>query len=87
MLFEWYSSFPVQAYTGSTRQGVSRPTIPTNARYRPMTTTRITIEPGTASLTGRIDIARVDATTEAEIARHMAVDEHQAMQDAAQFAR
>lgn len=52
-----------------------------------MTTTRITIEPGTASLTGRIDVARVDATTEAQIAQHMAVDEHQAMQDAAQFAR
>ena len=52
-----------------------------------MTTTRITIEPGTASLTGRIDVARVDATTENVISKQAAADEAQAMQDAAKFAR
>lgn len=37
--------------------------------------------------TGRIDTARVDTTTEADIARHKAADEASAMQDAAKFAR
>lgn len=36
---------------------------------------------------GRIDAARVDATTEADIARHIAEDEHNAMTEAARFAR
>ncbi|MCC7101021.1 MAG: helix-turn-helix domain-containing protein [Rubrivivax sp.] len=36
---------------------------------------------------GRIDAARVDATTDAELARQAATDEAQAMQDAAKFAR
>lgn len=37
--------------------------------------------------TGRIDKARVDATTENDIARHIAIDETEAMMDAARFAR
>ena len=41
-----------------------------------------------ASLTvGRIDAARVNATTEADIAAHQAADEVDARQDAARFAR
>jgi putative transcriptional regulator len=36
---------------------------------------------------GRIDTARVDATTEAEIAAQQAEDEAEALQDAARFAR
>ena len=36
---------------------------------------------------GRVDIARVDATTEADIARHIAEDEAQSRQDAALFAQ
>ena len=44
-----------------------------------MTTTRITIEPGNASQAGRVDVARVDATTEAQIARHMEADEQLSM--------
>ena len=37
--------------------------------------------------TGWIDSAAVDATTEADIARHIAEDEAEAMQDAAKYAR
>ena len=36
---------------------------------------------------GRIDEARVDATTEADIARHIAEDEAEVMQDAARYTR
>lgn len=36
---------------------------------------------------GLIDISRVDATTEEEIQAQMAEDEHEAMLDAAKFAR
>lgn len=36
---------------------------------------------------GRIDASRVDATTEADIARHKAADEADVMLDAAKFAR
>ena len=36
---------------------------------------------------GRINMAKFDATTEADIATHMAKDEALAMQDAAKFAR
>jgi len=36
---------------------------------------------------GRIDTAFVDATTEEDIARHIAEDEAEAMQDAARYAR
>ncbi len=54
-----------------------------------MKTVRATINPAipaTPAL-GRIDTARVDATTESDIAAHQAVDEAEAMQDAAKFAR
>ena len=36
---------------------------------------------------GRIDPGRVDATTDAEIARHAAADDSLALRDAARFAR
>lgn len=54
-----------------------------------MKTVRMTIDPrGPASkVRGRIDTARVDATTEKDIARHKASDEAEAMLDAAKFAR
>ena len=54
-----------------------------------MKTVRMTINPAVpASLAvGRIDPARVDATTEEDIAAHQAADEVGAMQDAAKFAR
>ena len=54
-----------------------------------MKTVRMRIDPALpASVTlGRIDLARVDATTEKEIAAQIAADEAGAMQDAAKFAR
>jgi len=54
-----------------------------------MKTVRVTIDPAKrASLPkGRIDKARVGATSEADIARQSAADEALAMQDAARFAR
>lgn len=52
-----------------------------------MKSTRIKIDPHTAPQAGRIDAARVDATTETDIARHKLADAQQAKQDAAQFAR
>ncbi|MBS0507742.1 MAG: hypothetical protein JSR53_10210 [Proteobacteria bacterium] len=58
-----------------------------------MTTVRIHIDPATDPAQsvgvsrGRIDTARVDATTEAQIAQHIAEDEAEAMQDAAHSAR
>jgi putative transcriptional regulator len=54
-----------------------------------MKTVRVKIDPANpASMTlGRVDEARVDATTEADIARHIAEDEAHAMQDAAPYAR
>ena len=54
-----------------------------------MKTVRVTIDP-TAPATlayGRIDPVRVDATSEADIARQAAADDVDAMQDAAKFAR
>lgn len=36
---------------------------------------------------GRIDVKRVDSTTEAEIARHKAIDDADAMRDAGRFVR
>lgn len=54
-----------------------------------MKTVRMTIDaadPAALAL-GRIDTARVDATTETDIAMHAARDEAEAMQDVAQFAR
>ncbi len=54
-----------------------------------MKTVRMTIDPmNPASQTaGRIDEARVDATTEQDIARHKTADVAASMQDAAKFAR
>ena len=50
-----------------------------------MKTMRVTIDPAAAP--GRIDPARVDATTEEEIAKQKAADETESMLDAARFAR
>lgn len=54
-----------------------------------MSTTRISIDPDDPSTlpVGRIDPARVDATTEAEIAAQAREDEAEAMQDMARYAR
>lgn len=54
-----------------------------------MKTVRVIIDPAVpASLAiGRIDTARMDATTEEDIATQQAADEAEAMQDAAKFAR
>ena len=54
-----------------------------------MKTARMKINPAVpASLAvGRIDSARVDATTEQDIAAHQAADDAEALQDAAKFAR
>lgn len=53
-----------------------------------MKTVRMKIEPATGRTSlGRIDTARVDATTDADISAHSAQDEALAMQDAAKFAR
>lgn len=54
-----------------------------------MKTVRVKINPAVpASLAlGRIDPARIDATTEKDIAMQQAADESEAMQDAAKFAR
>lgn len=54
-----------------------------------MKTVRVTIDPAVpaALASGRIDPARVDATSEEDIARQAAADEAAATQDAARFAR
>ena len=54
-----------------------------------MNTVRVTIDPAApASLaSGRIDPARVDATSEHAIAEQVLADDAEAMQDAAKFAR
>lgn len=54
-----------------------------------MKTVRVKINPAVpVSLAlGRIDPARIDATTEKDIAMQQAADESEAMQDAAKFAR
>jgi putative transcriptional regulator len=54
-----------------------------------MKTRRVRIDPADPATlaAGRIDIARVDATTEADIARHAAADDAAAARDAARFAR
>ena len=54
-----------------------------------MKTVRLKIEPATLTgkPAGRIDAARLDATTEPDIAAQAAQDDAQAMQDAGQFAR
>lgn len=52
-------------------------------------TVRVTLDSAApaALAVGRIDMARVDATTEADINRQAAHDEAQALQDTAKFAR
>jgi len=54
-----------------------------------MKTVRVKIDPAIAATMalGRIDTARVDATTEEDIAKQVAADEAESMQDAAKFAR
>jgi putative transcriptional regulator len=54
-----------------------------------MKTVRVKIDPAIAATMalGRIDTARVDATTEEDIAKQEAADEADSMQDAAKFAR
>ncbi|MCK0505788.1 helix-turn-helix domain-containing protein [Aromatoleum anaerobium] len=54
-----------------------------------MKTVRVTIDPAVPEslAQGRIDPARVDATSEAELVRQRAADDAEAMQDAAKFAR
>lgn len=54
-----------------------------------MKTVRVKLDPADPGFltSGRIDKARVDATTEEDIARHIAEDEAEAMQDAARYAR
>lgn len=51
-----------------------------------MRTVTVRIDPNDVDI-GRIDEARVDATTEKDIALQQAADEAEAMQDAAGFAR
>jgi putative transcriptional regulator len=54
-----------------------------------MKTVRMTIDPAVPSSSGkgRIDAARIDATTEKDIAAHLAADEIEARVDAAKFVR
>lgn len=53
-----------------------------------MKTTRINISPLTgANPAGRINYAQVDSTTEADIAQHIAIDQKNSVDDAAQFSR
>ena len=54
-----------------------------------MKTVRVKIDPSHSALmlVGRVDMARVDATTEADIAQHIAEDEAQSVRDAALFAQ
>jgi len=54
-----------------------------------MKSVRVKIDPAIAATMalGRIDTARVDATTQEDIAKQEAADEAESMQDAAKFAR
>jgi putative transcriptional regulator len=53
-----------------------------------MKTVKLRIDSGSlASVTGRVDWDRVDATTQADLTRQQAEDDAQAMLDAAKFAR
>ncbi|GAB6051164.1 hypothetical protein JCM16106_20200 [Hydrogenophilus islandicus] len=60
-----------------------------SGRSNAMGTVRMTIDPAdaTTAAVGRIDEARVDATTDEEIARQIAEDEREALQEAARYAR
>ena len=48
---------------------------------------KIDVQSPNAKPIGRIDVKRVDATTVADIAKHQAEDDANAMQDSAKFAR
>jgi len=48
---------------------------------------KIDVQSPDAKRVGRIDVKRVDETTEADIARHQVEDDANAMLDAAKFAR
>lgn len=48
---------------------------------------KIDVQNPSAKPVGRIDVKRVDATTEADIAKHQAEDDASAMLDSAKFAR
>ena len=48
---------------------------------------KIDVQSPNAKPIGRIDVKRVDATTEADIANHQAEDDANAMLDSAKFAR
>ena len=54
-----------------------------------MKTVRMTIDVQSPAkpAVGQIDVRRVDGTTESDIAKHQAVDDAEAMLDAAKFAR
>jgi putative transcriptional regulator len=54
-----------------------------------MKTVRVKIDPAIAATMalGRVDTARVDATTQEDIVLQEAADEAESMQDAAKFAR
>ncbi len=54
--------------------------------FRPLKTTRMTIDPDAAISVGRVDAARVDATTGGELAQQSAADEQVAAHDAARSA-
>ena len=71
------------------RRELFLPEKPIAERSHCMKTTRIKIDPTATSLQriGRINKAKVDATTDAQIAEQAAQDEALAMQDAAKYAR
>jgi putative transcriptional regulator len=48
---------------------------------------KIDVQSSNAKPIGRIDVKRVDASTEADIAKHLAEDDANAMLDSAKFAR
>ena len=48
---------------------------------------KIDVQKSKAKSVGRLDVRRVDATTQTDIARHKASDDSSGMQDAAKFAR
>ena len=58
-------------------------------RYGTIKTVRMKIDPAVPATLkkGRFDAARVDATTEEQLHAQMVADDHEAMLDAAKFAR
>jgi putative transcriptional regulator len=63
--------------------------IQADARLTAMKTRRMKLDPTelASSQVGHVDLARVDATTEEQIARHKSADEQEALEDAGKFAR